>query len=178
LNKQKRLRIASIISIILCCIVMISCRPQKKTMASSSNSETTYSGNIWRFRGTIEIEYNPTYTGLFQKAFKKRRPIFLAFYTDWCTTCPFLNEGMIKKRPIINLLEENFVSYLIDAERSDGYKLASEYNIAAYPTILYLNSEGVEISRYVGVPDEHKVIQYAKSAIQAEKKFQNEKQKK
>jgi hypothetical protein len=41
-----------------------------------------------------------------------------------------------------------------------------------------LNSEGVEISRYVGVPDEHKVIQYAKSAIQAEKKFQNEKQKK
>jgi hypothetical protein len=85
---------------------------------------------------------------------------------------------MIKKQPIIDLLEENFVSYLIDAERSDGYKLASEYNIAAYPTILYLNSEGVEISRYVGVPDEHKVIQYAKSAIQAEKKFQNEKQKK
>ena len=156
---------------------MISCRPQKKTSSSSgSGSENAYSGNIWRFRGTIEVEYNPTYTGLFQKALKKRRPIFLAFYTDWCTTCPFLNEGMIKKQPVVSLLEENFVSYLIDAERGDGYKLANEYNVAAYPTILYLNSEGEEISRYVGVPDEHKIIQYGKSAIQAEDKFQKSKE--
>lgn len=111
-------------------------------------------------------------------ALKKRRPIFISFYTDWCTTCPFMNEGMIQKQPIVDLLEENFVSYIIDAERGDGYKLAMEYKIAAFPTILYLNSEGEEISRYVGIPDEHKVLQYAKAAIQAEDKFQEIKNKK
>lgn len=124
------------------------------------------------------MAYNPTYTGLFQMALKKRRPIFISFYTDWCTTCPFLNEGVIQKQPVVGILEEDFVSYIIDAERGDGYKLAVEYKIAAFPTILYLNSEGEEISRYVGIPDEHKIIQFAKSAIQAEDKFQEMKQKK
>jgi thioredoxin-related protein len=84
---------------------------------------------------------------------------------------------MIKKQPIVSLLEDDFVSYIIDAERGDGYKLANEYKIAAFPTILYLNSEGEEISRYVGLPGEHKVLQLTKSAIQAEDKFREMKQK-
>jgi thioredoxin-related protein len=162
-------------------MAIIGCRPQTTSSTSSSNNDNkgSSSGGIaWRSRGTIEIEYNPTYTGLFQMALKKRRPIFISFYTDWCATCAFLNEGMIQKQPIVGVLEEDFVSYIIDAERGDGYKLAVEYKIAAYPTILFLNSEGQEISRYVGIPDEHKVIQYAKSAIQAEDKFQETKQKK
>jgi thiol-disulfide isomerase/thioredoxin len=164
---------------LFCGIAIVSCRPQKTTTSSGdTDKNTAYNGNIWRFRGTIEVAYNPTYTGLFQKALKKRRPIFISFYTDWCTTCPFFNEGMIQKQPIVSLLEENFVSYIIDAERGDGYKLAVEYKIAVYPTILYLNSQGEEISRYVGIPDEHKVLQFAKSAIQAEEKFQEMKEKK
>jgi thiol:disulfide interchange protein len=159
-------------------MTIVSCRPQKTTTSSNNSDKSTTSGNTWRIGGAIDVKYNPTYTGLFQMALKKRRPIFISFYTDWCTTCPFMNEGMIQKQPIVDLLEENFVSYIIDAERGDGHKLAVEYNIAALPTILFLNSEGEEISRYVGLPTEHKVLQYAKSAIQAEDKFQEMKQKK
>lgn len=155
---------------------MSSCQPQKTT--TNTNESSTSSGNFWNFGGAVEVEFNPTYTGLFQKALKKRRPIFISFYTDWCLTCPYMNENRIQKQPIIALLEENFVSYIIDVERSDGYKLANEYKIAAYPTILFLNSEGEEISRYIGVPDQHKVIQLGKSALQAEERFQKMKDRK
>ena len=178
MNNRNQFKIGKIIIVLLCAITIVSCRPQKTTTSSNNSDKNTTGGNIWRLGGAIEVEYNPTYTGLFQMALKKRRPIFISFYTDWCTTCPFMNEGMIQKQPIVDLLEENFVSYIIDAERGDGYKLAMEYKIAAFPTILYLNSEGEEISRYVGIPDEHKVLQYAKSAIQAEDKFQEIKNKK
>jgi thiol-disulfide isomerase/thioredoxin len=158
-------------------ILIVGCRPQKTTTSGNNSDKNGTGGNFWRLGGAIEVKYNPTYTGLFQMALKKRRPIFISFYTDWCTTCPFMNEGMIKKQPIVSLLEDDFVSYIIDAERGDGYKLANEYKIAAFPTILYLNSEGEEISRYVGLPGEHKVLQLTKSAIQAEDKFREMKQK-
>lgn len=162
--------------IILCVALLMGCRPQKKT--SNSNGKTESSGNIWKFRGRIELKENPRYTSLFQAALKKRRPIFISFYTDWCTTCPYMNDEMIKKQPTIRFLEEEFVSYIVDAELADGYKLALEYKIAVYPTILFLTSEGVEISRYVGLPDEYKVNQLAKSAVIAEEKFQKMKQQK
>lgn len=158
-------------------MVLVSCRPQKSTtVGSNSKSNDKETRTFWKVRGTVEIEENPTYTGLFQKAIKKRRPIFISFYSDWCETCPHMNEEMIRKQPIIGYLEDEFVSFLVDAETAEGYKLATEYKIAAYPTILFLNSEGEEISRYIGLIDDYKVMQMAKSAVLAEDKFQKKKE--
>jgi len=163
---------------ISCFFILLSCRPQKNNSSGNSKKKSESSGgNIWKFRGTIEIEDNPNYTKIFQTALRKKRPIFISFYTDWCTTCPFMNDEMIRKQPIVKLLEDEFVSYIVDAESAGGYKLANEYKIAAYPTILLLNSEGEEISRYVGLADEYKVMQLSKSAIIAEEKFQKKKEK-
>lgn len=160
------------------CIALVSCRPQKSTTGSkNSKSEVNETRTFWKVRGTIEIEENPTYTEVFQKAIKKRRPIFISFYADWCTTCPYMNEEMIKKQPIVGYLEDEFVSFLVDGETAEGYKLATEYNIAAYPSILFLNSEGTEISRFIGLIDDYKIMQMAKSAIIAEDKFQKIKEK-
>lgn len=158
------------------CLALISCRPQKSTSNHTNKKSGKNSGSFWKVRGTIELEKNPSYTGLFQKAVKKRRPVFISFYTDWCTTCSFMNDQMIQKQPIVGFLEEEYVGFMIDAEAGDGYKLAMEYNIAAYPTILFLNSEGEEISRYIGLPDDYKVMQLAKSALIAEDKFQKMKE--
>lgn len=162
---------------ISCVFLLIGCRPQQNNSSGNRNSKEQGGGRVWKFRGVVEIEDNPSYTGIFQKSLKKNRPIFISFYTDWCTTCPFMNDEMIKKQPIVNFLEENFVGYIIDAELADGYKIATEYKVPAYPTILFLNSEGEEISRYLGLPDEYKVMQLAKSAVIAEEAFQKRKQK-
>ena len=102
----------------------------------------------------------------------------ISFYTDWCTTCPFLQEEIIKKQPIIGLLEDNFVSYFADAELADGNKLANEYGVLAYPTVLFLNSEGEEISKYVGLPTDNDLLKFVKSAMSEEEKFQRKKERK
>lgn len=159
-------------------MTLVSCRPQRSNISGkSSKSEVKETRTFWKVRGTVEIENNPTYTGVFQKAIRKRRPIFISFYSDWCETCPYMNEEMIQKQPIVGYLEDEFVSFIVDAETSEGYKLATDYNIAAYPTILFLNSEGEEISRYIGLVDDYKIMQMAKSAVIAEDKFQKIKEK-
>ncbi len=102
----------------------------------------------------------------------------ISFYTDWCTTCPFLQEEIIKKQPIISLVEENLVTFLMDAELLDGSKIANEYGVLAYPTVLFLNSEGEEISKYVGLPSDNDLLKFVKSAISEEEKFQRKKERK
>ena len=176
MNKQRIFKIS--FWLLFSFIILVSCRPQK----SATDKNNSKSGNngvlgFWKVMGTIEIERNPTYTGVFQKAIKKRRPIFISFYSDWCETCPYMNDEMIRQYPVINYLEDEFVSFLVDGETSEGYKLTEDYNIAAYPTILFLNSEGEEISRYIGLIDEHKIMQMAKSAVVEEDKFQKQKEK-
>lgn len=178
LNKQTVFKIRFWSLLLFSCIALVGCRPQQTTTGSKKSiSNTGETRTFWKVRGKEEIKENPTYTGLFQRAIKKRRPIFISFYSDWCETCPHMNEEMIKKQPIIGYLEEEFVSFLVDAETAEGYKLATEYNIAVYPTILFLNSEGEEISRYIGLIDDYKVMQMAKSAVIAEDKFQKMKEK-
>jgi thiol:disulfide interchange protein len=160
--------------IFISAICLFSCRPQKTT----SSKEKTEERSLWRFRGTVDIIENPEYTEVFQTALKKQRPVMISFYADWCTTCPFLQEEIIKKQPIIGLLEDNFVSYFIDAELPDGNRLTNEYGILAYPTVLFLNSEGEEISKYVGLPTDNDLLKFVKSAINEEEKFQKRKARK
>jgi thiol:disulfide interchange protein len=162
--------------LLISCLSLWSCRPQKTT--SSGDKTEKKSNSFWRFRGTFEIVDNPGYTEVFQTALSKGRPVMISFYTDWCTTCPFLQEEVIKKQPIISLLEENFVSFFVDAELSDGAKLANEYNVLAYPTVLFLNSESEEISKYVGLPTDNDLLKFVKSAISEEEKFQKKKARK
>lgn len=162
--------------LLISCSSLWSCRPQRTTSSKEKTEET--SGYFWRFRGTFEIIDNPKYTEVFQTALKKQRPVMISFYTDWCTTCPFLQAEIIKKQPIIGLLEENFVSFFVDAELVDGNKLASEYGILAYPTVLFLNSESEEISKYVGLPTDNDLLKFVKSAIKEEEKFQKRKDRK
>ncbi len=177
MNKQVILKIGFWALLILGCIAFVSCQPQKSTTDNTTSKPTTSnSRTFWKVGGTVEIEENPNYTRIFQRAIKKRRPIFLSFYSEWCVTCPYMNEEMVKKQPIIGYLEDEFVSFLVDAETMEGYKLATEYNIAAYPTILFLNSEGEEISRYIGLIDDYTIMKMAKSAVLAEDKFQREKE--
>lgn len=87
-----------------------------------------------------------------------------------------MNDEIIQQSSFNYYLENEFVSFLVDAETMEGNKLAQEYQVVAYPTVLFLNSEGQEISKHIGVVSENKVMQLAKSAVIAEDRFQKMKE--
>jgi thiol-disulfide isomerase/thioredoxin len=75
------------------------------------------------------------------------KPMILEFYADWCSPCIAMEEGTYPDPRVISELKD-FIAIKVDTQvRID---VESKYHIAYYPTIVFLNVKGDEISRHVG----------------------------
>jgi thiol:disulfide interchange protein len=97
--------------------------------------------------GGDEIEWLTVFDEAMDEARDKNRPVMIDFYTDWCSWCKTLDtttyvDAIVMKRA------EDFVSLKIDADAQRP--LAARYRVGAFPTILFINPEGIEIHRVVG----------------------------
>jgi thiol:disulfide interchange protein DsbD len=93
-----------------------------------------------------EISWVDYETGL-DSAAVANKPIFIDFYTDWCTYCIYMEEDTYSQSTVIQK-SKSFVPVKVDGDvRKD---LITSYNINGYPTTVFLNSQGEEISRRVG----------------------------
>jgi thiol:disulfide interchange protein len=97
--------------------------------------------------GGGQIEWLLAYEEAMDKAKEKNRPVMIDFYTDWCSWCKQLDRTTYSD-PVVVKKAERFVSLKIDAD--DKRPLAARYKVGAFPTILFINPEGIEIHRVVG----------------------------
>jgi thiol:disulfide interchange protein len=75
------------------------------------------------------------------------KPMLLEFYADWCSPCIAMEEGTYPDPRVISEMKD-FIAIKVDTQvRID---IESKYHIAYYPTIVFLNAKGDEISRHVG----------------------------
>ncbi|MGD9402178.1 MAG: thioredoxin domain-containing protein [bacterium] len=97
--------------------------------------------------GGGEIEWLTAYEEAMDQAKDKNRPVMIDFYTDWCSWCKQLDRTTYVDATVVKK-SEKFISLKIDA---DGQRsLAARYRVGAFPTILFINPEGLEIHRVVG----------------------------
>lgn len=94
---------------------------------------------------------------------EKRVPILIEFSTPWCTYCevlekevlePMLKSGDYRQRVVIRKLEVNDYSRVTDfsGRSQTRVDLAMSLKVDFYPTIIFFNAEGKEISqRLVGI---------------------------
>lgn len=94
-----------------------------------------------------QIEWLTVYEEAMEKANEKNRPVMIDFYTDWCSWCKQLDRTTYVD-PTVMKRAEKFISLKIDAD--DQRPLAARYKVGAFPTILFINPEGIEIHRVVG----------------------------
>ena len=82
-----------------------------------------------------------------EEASSTGKPMILEFYADWCSPCIAMEEGTYPDPRVISELKD-FIAIKVDTQvRID---IESKYHIAYYPTIVFLNAKGDEISRHVG----------------------------
>ncbi len=81
---------------------------------------------------------------------EQNKLVFVDFYTTWCLPCKLMDEDVFTDEDLANYMNKNFINYKVDAEEVNGANLALLYQVVAFPTLLFLDSEGTVLVRKVG----------------------------
>ena len=85
--------------------------------------------------------------------------IFIDAYTTWCGPCKEMAKTTFQSPRVGSVFNEKFINIKIDVENDeDGEMLEKNYNVAAYPTLLFIDANGKLVKRLVGKQSEEKLL--------------------
>lgn len=109
------------------------------------------------------IKFNKiTYDKALKQAKSSKKLIFIDVYTSWCGPCKQMAKTTFQSEKVGNYFNEKFINMKLDAElEADGTKVATDFKVTAYPTMLFINGDGKLIKRVVGYQTEEKLLSIA-----------------
>lgn len=78
-----------------------------------------------------------------------------------------MDQDVFPDRRLGEFMNENFVSYKVNAEQGNGVNLAAIYNIEGYPTLLFLDAKGNVLERKLGAAYQREMYSLGESALSA-----------
>ncbi len=89
--------------------------------------------------------------GAFTQATSEGKPLMMDFYADWCVACVELDHKTYNKPEVLSRAE-NFVNLKLDFTTQNDWtrETAEDYDVKGMPTVIFFNSEGTELERFVG----------------------------
>jgi len=89
------------------------------------------------------------------QAKKEKKAVLVEFTgSDWCPPCIIMNKNVFSKKEFIDAASKDFVLVEIDLPDSDkelaakNMIVAEKYKIEGFPTVVLLNGEGKEFTRF------------------------------
>ena len=79
------------------------------------------------------------------------KPVMIHFTADWCRWCVKMKQETYTDPRVAELLASQFVTAMVDADRSPALKAA--YRVQGLPTIWFLTAEGEGITYLPGFVD-------------------------
>ncbi len=96
------------------------------------------------------------------QAKKSNKLIFIDVHTSWCGPCKEMAHTTFQDNAVAKKFNSKFINLKIDAEKSsDGPALSKKYSVSAYPTLLWINSEGKLVKKVVGKQSSEKLLSIA-----------------
>jgi thiol:disulfide interchange protein len=101
-----------------------------------------------------------------EKASNTGQLIFIDVYASWCGPCKLMSARSFPDKRVGEKYNNSFISLKLDAEKTqDGQDVARMYGIDAYPTLLFVNSKGKLIRKYVGFRSSDQLLEIASFVI-------------
>lgn len=119
----------------------------------------------------INFEKKLTWSEIKAKAKKEQKMIFFDAYTSWCGPCQYLETSIYTNRGVASYYNSNFINVKVDMEKGEGINLAKEFNVMAYPTLLFFSSEGNLLHKTIGAMEAPAFINLGKDARNPAKQF-------
>lgn len=102
------------------------------------------------------------FSNYLNQAKQTSRPVFIDFYTDWCGPCRVMDRDVFTDGKLASYFNEHFISLKINAEKGEGVALAKQFGVGAYPTLVFLNTNGVERERTMGFTTSQRLLKMAR----------------
>lgn len=100
-----------------------------------------------------------------QKAMENDRIIFVDAYAAWCGPCKHMSKHVFTDEEVAQFYNGHFVNYKLDMEKGEGIAFAKHYNVRAYPTLLFINSNGDLLHQALGALNTEDFIELGKNAL-------------
>jgi thiol:disulfide interchange protein len=149
ISQTKKIFFSKIFLLTFILFIITSCNPPQKAVAAVKPAVNT----------DPEMEIKPTRVVFnnsndlavaLQKAQKEKKVIFVDFYTTWCYPCKIMDQGAFSDWDVADYLENNCVAMKVDAEKGTGVILGTEFGIKAFPTLVFIDPNGIELTRKEG----------------------------
>ena len=106
-----------------------------------------------------------TWNDVLKLAKEKNCPVFIDVYTSWCGPCKKMAKEIFTQKEAGDYFNEHFVNYKVDAEKGEGVRIASQFNVSAYPTCLFVTGEGKLVSSFMGVQTVRSLLREGAKAV-------------
>lgn len=113
----------------------------------------------------VNFSDQPKWKGILKMAKKENKPIFVDAYTTWCGPCKVMDQEVFTNKNVADYFNENFISVKMDMEKGEGNQLKLDWNVKAFPTLLYFDSDGNIVHRVVGAYEANEFLVYSKMAL-------------
>lgn len=102
---------------------------------------------------TFSISYSQvnfehiSYNEALAKAKKENKIIFIDCWASWCGPCKALIKKTFPLKEVGDYMNSRYINLKVDIEKGDGPHIQSTYKIGSLPTLLFVDSNGKEITR-------------------------------
>lgn len=89
------------------------------------------------------------------------KPAIIDFYADWCGPCIAMETGTYPDPRVVSELKD-FIAIKVDTQKR--IDIETKYGIAYYPTVVFLDSKGKEITRHIGYLGPEEMVEEIKQS--------------
>ncbi|RZM22835.1 MAG: DUF255 domain-containing protein [Pedobacter sp.] len=100
---------------------------------------------------------------ILKKAKAENKVIFLDAYASWCGPCKMLQKNVFTQKTVGDLFNKKFINVKMDMEKGEGPALAQVYPLEAYPTLLFINSNGRVVKKAIGYMSAEDLVDVGRS---------------
>ena len=115
---------------------------------------------------SAEIKWEKDLASAMKKAKEKNLPIMIDVYTDWCTWCKELDKNTYSHKSVIDMAKKMVAVKLNPETSEEGAEVAQKYGVQGFPTILFINADGLILENIGGYVEGEKFVPYMKNAIE------------
>lgn len=117
--------------------------------------------------GFSQLNYISSYSKVKQIAKEENKLIFAYFTASWCAPCKKMEADIKQNEALLDFMNKELVIWKIDCTSKNS--TASMYKVNGLPTVIFLDHENKEISRFSGYAD----IRFLENNIYAAKEKQS-----